>query len=93
MLKFLIALKNPYAKDVYCKSMEYDRKITKNKHIEFEHYYSNYYLFFLNIDTSWRGEDHAGPEVELCIFGFSFRYKIYDTRHWDYKIGNWTKAK
>ena len=89
MLKFSIEIKNPFAKDVYCKTMSYDKVLTKTKHLEAEHFYSNYHLFTIKIDTSWRGEDHAGPEIELCILGFTAVYKIYDTRHWDYRRGKW----
>lgn len=89
MLRFSFAVKNPWAKDVHCKVFERSGVLYGNKHFETEHYYSNYNLFYFLLDLSWRGEDHAGPEVELTLFGFSMRYKIYDARHWDYSMGTW----
>lgn len=89
MLRFSFTVKNPWAKDVYCKSFEYNAVLHGNKHFEAEHYYCNYNLFHFSLDLSWRGEDHAGPELELTLLGFSMRYKIYDVRHWDYSVGRW----
>lgn len=91
MLKFSITIKNPYAKDVNCKVYECYKHLSKNKGFEAEHYYSNYYILYFSLDLSWRGEDHAGPEVEISLLGYSVRYKIYDYRHWDYVMGDWTK--
>jgi len=93
MLKFSIAIKNPWAKDVNLKVYEYNKELSKHKHFEAEHYYCGYFLLLFAIDTSWRGEDHAGPELELSFFGYSARYKIYDARHWNYTHGRWMTEK
>lgn len=89
MIRLSINIKNPYAKDVYCKTYEYTKAVSKYKRFEAEHFYCNYNLFGLIIDTSWRGEDHGGPEIEVCFLGVTARYKIYDIRHWDYTKGKW----
>jgi len=89
MLKFSTSFKNPSAKDVHASLFQYNKHLTKTKSIEAEYFYSDYYLFHLFIDTSWRGEDHAGPEIEFCFLRYSVRYKIYDHRHWDYSKGKW----
>lgn len=89
MLRLSISIKNPVAKDVNLRVYDCNKKLSKHKHFEAEHYYCGYFLFKLMIDISWRGEDHAGPEIELCLFGYSARYKIYDTRHWNYEHGRW----
>lgn len=91
MIRFSISFKNPYAKDVNCQVLQFDKRLTKNKSFEAEHFYDNYYLLNFSIDTSWRGSDHAGPEIELCFLGYSARYKIYDHRHWDYSKGKWNE--
>lgn len=93
MIKFTFLVKNPWAKDVYLSVFNYDKKLSKNKSFEAEHFYCNYHLVYFSFDTSWRGEDHAGPELELGLFGYSAKYKIYDHRHWNYKIGDWYKSK
>lgn len=93
MLKFSFTIKNPAAMDVNCKVFEYNRHLFGNKHFEAEHYYCNYNILQFSLDLSWRGEDHAGPELELCLFGYSARYKIYDIRHWNYSLGKWKNTK
>jgi hypothetical protein len=93
MLKFSIVVKNPWAKDVNLDVYNFDKAISKNKHFEAQHYYCNYFLLKLAIDLSWRGEDHAGPELELCFFGYSALYKLYDIRHWNYTYGRWMTEK
>ena len=89
MLKLCISLKNPWAKDVNVKVYNFNKAISKHKHFEAEHSYCGYFLLHFVLDTSWRGEDHAGPELELCLFGYTARYKLYDTRHWNYTYGRW----
>lgn len=89
MLKFSIVVKNPWAKDVDAKAYNFDKAISKNKRFEAEHSYCGYFLLYFALDTSWRGGDHAGPELELCVFGYTARYKIYDIRHWNYTYGRW----
>lgn len=93
MLKFSITAKNPYSKDVHCNIWECYKPVSKNKGFEAEYYYSNYNLFHFLVDLSWRGEDHAGPEFEVSLLGYSIRFKIYDYRHWDYAMGNWANFK
>ena len=93
MLKLSISIKNPWAKDAQIKNWEYDKKLTRYKHFESQYCYCKYHIFLLSIDTSWRGEDHAGPELEVCLFGYTARYKIYDTRHWNYEQGRWMTEK
>jgi hypothetical protein len=89
MLRISLCIKNPWAKDVQLSVYEYNKRLTKHKHFEAEYYYSGYFLFKFMVDTSWRAEDHAGPEFELTLFGYSVRYKLYDNRHWNYEHGRW----
>lgn len=89
MLRISLCIKNPWSKDVNLRTYDYNKKISKHKHFETEHYYCGYFLFKLMVDTSWRGEDHAGPELELSFLGYSARYKLYDNRHWNYEHGRW----
>ena len=46
-------------------------------------------LLELTLDLCWTGSDHAGPEVVIDLFGFWLSVKMYDSRHWDYKLGKW----
>lgn len=90
MLRLCVSIKTPFAKDVVdTTAYEYTKQLSKHKYFEAEYYYSNYYLLLFDIDLSWRGEDHAGPQIELSLLGYSIRYKITDDRHWDYDNGKW----
>lgn len=46
-------------------------------------------LLSLEINISFRGCDHAGPEIALSIFGYEFEIRLYDIRHWDYDACAW----
>jgi hypothetical protein len=64
------------------------KKITRNKNFECELLYSNDHWFLFQL--SWtKKHDHAGLEFQIGLFGFSFAFKIYDSRHWDYKENSW----
>lgn len=62
-----------------------------NKSWELQLSYYNNDLFLLDIDTAWRGSDHAGPRVEINILGYTLTVQISDTRHWDYANNHWSK--
>ena len=61
----------------------------KHKHWEIQAYRYSWDLLHFNLDTKCLGEDHAGPELEFGLLGFSIRFKIYDSRHWDYDKNDW----
>lgn len=44
-------------------------------------------LFSLRLDLGWFGEDHAGPELTIELFGYMFHVSLKDTRHWNYDEG------
>ena len=45
-----------------------------------------------NFNLSWtRRRDHAGPNIELAIFGLMIMFNIYDNRHWNYDNNDWEK--
>ena len=46
-------------------------------------------LIEFDLDLNWRGHDHAGPRLELSLFGYFFAVKIYDNRHWNYDENRW----
>lgn len=47
------------------------------------------HLVEFEIDTRWAGSDHAGPSIEIEIFGFMLMTTIYDSRHWNHDAGRW----
>lgn len=95
MLYFYIRIRNPFVKAIrhhdvknfYLKNL----KLSKNKSLELQIYKTSFSddLFCLSLDTNWIGQDHAGPELEMGLFGFQVNLNIYDHRHWNYGQGNW----
>jgi hypothetical protein len=91
MIRFSFNIKNPWTKDLPHNDYFYfDKRITKNKSFEAQIYRSGSYNFFkLSLDTAWRGDDHAGPSLEIELGKYYINLKIYDHRHWDYEKGTW----
>lgn len=91
MISFNLHILNPRRKENFKSVWSFAKSITKNKHLELQLYRYSWYLLELKIDLSWSGSDHAGPEFHLGLFGFHFRTKLYDSRHWDYDKNSWIK--
>jgi hypothetical protein len=91
MIKTLLTVRNPFAKDSKMLHNRYQTfALSKNKTFEIEiGSASMYNLFMFSLDLSWRGQDHAGPELHIELFGFELTMKVYDNRHWDYNKGTW----
>lgn len=89
MILLNIGLTNPWAKynfkNVFCR----EKKLTKNKAYGIELTYNSTSLVSLELSFSWRGHDHAGPSIELGLFGWCIHLHIYDTRHWNYEKNCW----
>jgi hypothetical protein len=73
-------------KNFYCRSWN----ISKNKAVELELCYYSKDLVDIHFDYG-RNEDHAGLNIVIGLFGCSFRYQFYDTRHWSYETNDWEK--
>ena len=91
MIKTTLTIRNPFAKDENCLLSWYKTiNLTKHKTFEIELCSASMYnLFSFSLDLSWRGHDHAGPELHVELFGFEVTIKIYDNRHWNYSEGTW----
>lgn len=89
MLRIDFHIANPWHnnnfKNIYCKSGLF----SKNKAYEFEIIKHSYDFLSIHFSTAVKGVDHAGPRIELALFGYSISFKIYDTRHWDYDKNDW----
>lgn len=93
MFRVSIKVPNPWAKDSPCNT-DWNKTIilSKNKALEVQVWEGAIYdIFHLTIDLSWRGSDHAGPSITIGILGWEFICKIYDSRHWNYKKGDWER--
>lgn len=89
MISFYLNIDQPfkwhYFKSLLCR----DGTISKNKHWEFEIYYTSYALFTIELSTHFKGRDHAGPIIGINILGLEIDFGIYDNRHWDYDNNCW----
>ena len=91
MIHLNFAITNPYAKDnfknLYCRTWQ----LAKNKYFELQCFHEPHRLLAVTTNLIWRGYDHAGPEIELVILGYSMSLRIYDNRHWDDVADTWIK--
>jgi hypothetical protein len=71
------------------KTFSYYKRLSKNKFIEVECFYSNYHLIGIEFEFVPFGKDHAGLKFKLNLFGWEIELGIYDNRHWDFKNGKW----
>jgi hypothetical protein len=92
MIRFSFSITNPWAKsNVNGKDyVVWDKKLSTNWAAELQiTKWSPTELFRLEVDTCWRGIDHAGPSIHIELFGYMFACKIYNVNHWDYETGTW----
>lgn len=68
----------------------YYKKISEHKTFEWQtEYWGWTRLFRFELDLSLKGECHAGPKLELTLFGFMVAVNVYDHRHWDHDTNDW----
>ena len=84
MFHFKFNIDTPWEKtwdDIWSK---YFGRLSEHKSLEMQ-FMKDYYLVGINLDFSYvfKGCDHAGPEIALSLFGYTFTMHIYDHRHWD----------
>jgi hypothetical protein len=89
MIAIFFKINNPFKhkswKDIYQRSWS----VSKNKTLEIQFCRHAYYLFEFNLNLTWCGSDHAGPEFGLNILGWDARIALVDNRHWDGITGWW----
>lgn len=91
MISFSFSIANPFKHKPFKDYWQRDISLTKNKTFEIGFYRYAWNLFEFQIDTRWRGRDHAGPSIELGIFGYTGRIGISDNRHWNSQTNDWQK--
>lgn len=89
MIEFRIAVKHPFRKENFKNIFSETAQLSRNKFFEFEIIRYRHYLFEFDLDINWRGRDHAGPNLEIGIFGYSICLRIYDSRHWNHIENTW----
>ncbi len=68
--------------------------ISPNKRLEMQ-FMKDFYLIGIELDFEYifKGRDHAGPEIAISLFGYTFRIHIYDIRHWDFEKDCWENSE
>lgn len=94
MIRLRLTISNPFFKPGKDGGKDYFYKhktLSKNKSFEIQiSKWSNISTAFVfDLDLNWKGDDHAGPHLEIDLFGFMLDVKIYDHRHWDYENHKW----
>lgn len=89
MLNLRLVIENPWSKAQWADRWNWTRQITKHKVLEAQLCKYNAELFGVCLNTCWRGRDHAGLELDLIAFGYTFALRFYDSRHWDYITNSW----
>ena len=88
MINFNFSITNPWGNrfnNLWCRS--YATPFT-NKYIELEVYKDTSIISFA-VQLTAR-QDHSGLSIEVGFIGYSFNFKFYDSRHWDYQTKKWT---
>lgn len=89
MINIRLSLQNPFGKENFKNLYSKSFRLMPHKHFEFELIRYGINIFEFELDLSFRGHDHAGPSLELGIFGYLLYIRIYDKRHWDHINNKW----
>lgn len=88
MINFNFSITNPWSNrfsNLWCRSYATP---FENKRIELE-IYKDTNIISLAVQLTSR-RDHSGLSIEVGFVGYSFNFKFYDSRHWDYQTNKWT---
>lgn len=94
MFKLQFSLPNPFydPEGDYMTTPYFHREklFTENKsyNIQFDRNEA-YDLVDFDLDINFHRKDHAGPSLNISIFGYTLFLQIYDKRHWNYDADRW----
>ena len=92
MIEFNFVLQNPWHSNKsspWRSLFQGEWALTKNKTFELRFDYYTYDWFEFGLDTRWRGEDHAGPKLNLRFLGLGTVVAVRDNRHWNGDANRW----
>jgi len=90
LINIWIALKNPaWSGKEFKLCWIREGRLGQYKHWEIQGSRYAWHWFEFKLDLNFTGTDHAGPWVELSLFGFTLDARIYDSRQWNDQTGNW----
>lgn len=80
---------NPFKHEPFKNYWQGEISVSKNKTLEFGFYKYAWNLFEFQLDLRFWGHDHAGPSIEIGVFGYTTRLGISDNRHWNTTANTW----
>lgn len=91
MIRIDFSIANPFKHSPWRDLYQGEWLITKNKAFEIGFFRYAWNLVEFELDLRWWGRSHAGPSLEIGLFGWQMRIAIADTRHWDSETNSWQK--
>lgn len=94
MFKLQFSLPNPFydPQGDYITVPYFHREnlLTENKayNIQLDRFEA-YDLVDFDLDINFHRQDHAGPSLNISLFGYTLFLQIYDKRHWNYDEDRW----
>ena len=89
MIRIDLVIANPFKHKPWKSLYQGKWNISKNKTLEIGFFRYAFNIAEISLDLRWKGSDHAGPIVELGLFGWQIRIAIPDHRHWDSVNSRW----
>ena len=89
MVSFTLSIPMPWSSGEFRPLWSRAAAVTKLRAFEIEFYRDAVKLIQIRLRLDWTGRDHAGPEIELGLFGYVCAMRLYSTRHWDYSHNCW----
>ena len=83
-----LELSNPFAKEDFKNLWSESSVVSQNKVLEIEATKYSRELAHFTFQLSFC-QDHAGLVFGFGLLGYSIRFNLYDTRHWDYEKNAW----
>ena len=90
MISTHFRIENPWAKDDFSSLWDKSWLVASCTAIELQCIKYSYNIFEFQFAWNIRS-DHAGVKFNVGIFGYSFHFDLYDTRHWDREKSAWEK--
>jgi len=91
MIEFNLSVANPFKYEEFRVLFNRLWNVGRHKTLEVQIDRYAYNIVEVSVNTAWMGRDHAGPKLELGLFGWNFSIRLQDKRHWDYENHCWEK--
>jgi hypothetical protein len=91
MIDLSLHISNPWYTENFKNIFNWSKIVWAHKVVEFEILRYSHDLLAVAIGLAMAGRDHAGPRIDIALFGYSVSLKMYDTRHWNYENNQWVE--